>query len=200
MSLAKEYNQATEQGDTLRQKVIEAEMKKAQESIAYFKKSIWSLKKICQDTEATATKKEIARVGLTLTRKDLPKYQLASSVRLPFPNDEAFDSEEHFLRTFEKVVYSAGMDIEMVWDKYLPLCIHYDHDPWVEAEIKGCHDWKLARKCFLNKFTTLHCTRESATMVFAMVMRDIETVTQYNARFLRVVNDADLNASDPMLA
>ncbi|KAG1450460.1 hypothetical protein G6F55_009674 [Rhizopus delemar] len=200
LSLASEYNQATEQNDTLRQKVIEAEMKKAQESIAYFKKSIWSLKKICQDTEATATKKEIARVGLTLTRKDLPKYQLASSVRLPFPNDEAFDSEEHFLRTFEKVVYSAGMDIEMVWDKYLPLCIHYDHDPWVEAELKRCHDWKSARKCFLNKFTTLHRTRESATMVFTMVMRDTETVTQYSTRFLRAVNDAGLNAADPMLA
>ncbi|KAG1436772.1 hypothetical protein G6F56_013415 [Rhizopus delemar] len=137
LSLAKEYNQATEQDDTLRKKVI-----------------ISSLKEICQDAEATTTKKDIARVGLTLTRKDLPKYQLASSIRLPFPNDEAFDSEEHFLRTFEKVVYSAGMDIELVWDKYLPLCIHYDHDPWVETELKKCHDWKSARKCFLNKFTT----------------------------------------------
>lgn len=199
-SLTKKYNQTTEQGDALHQKVIEAEMKKAQESIAYFKKSVSSLKEIYQDTEATTTKRDIASVGLTLTRKDLPKYQLASSIRLPFPNDEAFDSEEHFLRTFEKVVYSAGMDIELVWDKYLPLCIHYDHDPWVETELKKCHDWKLARKCFLNKFTTQHRTREPATMVFTMVMRDTETVTQYSTRFLRAVNDAGLNASDPMLA
>ncbi len=55
-SLTKKYNQTTEQGDALHQKVIEAEMKKAQESIAYFKKSVSSLKEIYQDTEATTHK------------------------------------------------------------------------------------------------------------------------------------------------
>ncbi|KAI7898480.1 uncharacterized protein BX663DRAFT_555839 [Cokeromyces recurvatus] len=52
--------------------------------------------------------------GLALSRKDLPKFQLATSLVRPFPNEEAFESVEHFLRTFEKVIESSGRQIEFV--------------------------------------------------------------------------------------
>ncbi|CAO3695616.1 unnamed protein product, partial [Rhizopus stolonifer] len=62
--------------------------------------------------------------GLTLNRRDLPKFQLASSVLRPHLNEEVFESVKHFLRTFESVIESASMDIENAWKKFYHFVCH----------------------------------------------------------------------------
>ena len=63
------------------------------------------------------------RVGLTLSRRDLPKFQLKTDSPRPFPSEEVFESAEHFLRAFEKILVSANMDIEKNWVSLLLLCL-----------------------------------------------------------------------------
>lgn len=198
ISLMHQYNKAAHQKNPELQKSLESEMKQARQHINHLRSML---------TEGSGDSQPMQQFdkrpngfGLTLTRKDLPKYQLASSMNPPFPGEEKFDSEEHFLRTFEKVVYSAGMNIEQVWDRYLPLCIHYDHDAWVEQQLRKCKDWKEARQCFITKFTTKHRIRESTTLVFTMTMRESESITQYTTRFLKAVGDAGLDPLDKLLA
>ncbi|RCH88426.1 hypothetical protein CU097_006933 [Rhizopus azygosporus] len=128
-------------------------------------------------------------MALTLARKDLPKYQITTSMNKPFPKEDSYDSEEHFLHTFERIVYSAGLDIEYVWDRYLPLCIHYDHGMWIEADLKRCSSWLDARKCFTKKFETKHRARKTTILVFIMEMRGTESIPQYIARFVKTIND-----------
>ncbi|OAD65184.1 hypothetical protein PHYBLDRAFT_189619, partial [Phycomyces blakesleeanus NRRL 1555(-)] len=70
--------------------------------------------------------------GLTLNRRDLPKFQLADDVIRSFPNEEVFHSVDHFLRTFQKVIESSLQDIELVWKRFLPLCLPHSDDGWVE--------------------------------------------------------------------
>ncbi|KAG0922425.1 hypothetical protein G6F29_013957 [Rhizopus arrhizus] len=57
----------------------------------------------------TPVKKEI---GLRLTQNDIPKFQLSSWPDVPFPGEKCYESVEHFLRSFEKVIYSAALDIQ----------------------------------------------------------------------------------------
>ncbi|KAG1440211.1 hypothetical protein G6F57_019104 [Rhizopus arrhizus] len=57
----------------------------------------------------TPVKKEI---GLRLTQNDIPKFQLSSWPDIPFPGEKCYESVEHFLRSFEKVIYSAALDIQ----------------------------------------------------------------------------------------
>jgi hypothetical protein len=194
ISLVHQYNEAAGNGDTQALQKIEVEMMQARRHLTHFRS--------CMDNNGKESYAEKPRVnmGLTLTRKDLPKYQITTSMNKPFPKEDSYDSEEHFLRTFERIVYSAGLDIEYVWDRYLPLCIHYDHDMWIEADLKCCSSWSDARKCFTKKFETKHRARESTTLVFTMEMRGTESIPQYTARFIKAINDANLNVHDNMLA
>lgn len=197
ISLMHQYNQAAHEKNLERQQSLESEMKQARQNLDHMRSMLTGGSGVSKPVQQLEKRHGI---GLTLTRKDLPKFQLASSMNPPFPEEEKFDSEEHFLRTFEKVVYSAGMDIEQVWDRYLPLCIHYDHDAWVEQKLRKCSNWKEARQCFITKFATKHRIRESTTMVFTMTMRESEGITQYTTRFLKAVSDAGLDPSDKLLA
>ncbi|KAG1167266.1 hypothetical protein G6F70_009545 [Rhizopus microsporus] len=109
-----QYNQAAHEKNLERQQSLESEMKQARQNLDHMRSMLIGGSGVSKPVQQLEKRHG---VGLTLTRKDLPKFQLASSMNPPFPEEEKFDSEEHFLRTFEKVVYSAGMDIEQIWDR-----------------------------------------------------------------------------------
>jgi hypothetical protein len=58
--------------------------------------------------------------GLCLSKQDFPKSQLKSSITKYFPKDKSYESVNHFLRSFEKVISSTGEDIESIWRRYVP--------------------------------------------------------------------------------
>ncbi|EPB80937.1 hypothetical protein HMPREF1544_12371 [Mucor circinelloides 1006PhL] len=66
--------------------------------------------------------------GISLSNRDLPKFQLKSDSVKYSHGEESFDSIFHFLAVFEKVVSSSGQDVESVcWKRwYLPLTIPYE--------------------------------------------------------------------------
>ncbi|KAI7900039.1 uncharacterized protein BX663DRAFT_554484 [Cokeromyces recurvatus] len=97
--------------------------------------------------------------GFAFSRKDLPKFQLATSLVRPFPNEEAFESVEHFLRTFEKVIESSGRQIELVWRTFFPLCLPNSEDAWYETNMRNTHSWVEARKVFKNGHSSKNAVR-----------------------------------------
>ena len=114
--------------------------------------------------------------GLSLSRRDLPKYQLLSTSHRPFPNEEAFESDEHFLRTFENVIISSSQNIELVWKKYIPLCLPFGNDAWTQTTLLNCVSWFEARKVFKKHFGSKFKAREYNTQVFTMTMKNNESI------------------------
>ena len=90
--------------------------------------------------------------GLTLSHRDLPKFQLANSVIRPFPGCEVFESVEHFLTTFENIVQgSTYRDVEKVWRQFFPLCLPFSESAWVETDLRHCASWSEAREAFTDR-------------------------------------------------
>ncbi|KAI8329033.1 hypothetical protein BD560DRAFT_441716 [Blakeslea trispora] len=111
------------------------------------------------DTPMTPTvvKSGSGSSGLSLSRRDLPKYQLLSNSHKPFPNEEAFESDEHFLRTFENVIDSSSQEIELVWKRYIPLCLPFGNDAWTQTTLINCTTWSEARNVF-KRHCCIKCT------------------------------------------
>ncbi|KAG0923930.1 hypothetical protein G6F63_013929 [Rhizopus arrhizus] len=145
----------------------------------------------------TTVKKEI---GLRLTQNDIPKFQLSSWPDIPFPGEKCYESVEHFLRSFEKVIYSAALDIQEVWRRYLPVSLAFDHDDWIEKELKRCDTWNTARIVFTNKFLTDNARTDAMHRLFTMTMNKNESVSSYMTRFLSTCTEAGANKNDPMVA
>ncbi|OAD65442.1 hypothetical protein PHYBLDRAFT_184143, partial [Phycomyces blakesleeanus NRRL 1555(-)] len=138
--------------------------------------------------------------GLTLNRRDLPKFQLADDVIRSFPNEEVFHSVDHFLRTFQKVIESSLQDIELVWKRFLPLCLPHSDDGWVEMDLKKCVDWNAAKICFTARHGSRLVTSRSVKEVFTMVMLPSESIGDYSKKFLQAVYDAGLPKNDARVA
>lgn len=138
--------------------------------------------------------------GLTLSRRDLPKYQLLSNPHKPFPNEEAFESEEHFLRTFENVIFSSSQEIEKVWKRYIPLCLPFGDDAWTQSSLKNCNTWSEARKLFKKHYGSKFKAHEYNNQVFTMTMKSNESIGAYTNRFLQAVHLAGIHKDDPRVA
>ncbi|KAG1443499.1 hypothetical protein G6F56_010652 [Rhizopus delemar] len=139
-------------------------------------------------------------LGLTLNRRDLPKFQLASNLVRPYPNEEVFESVDHFLRTFENVIKSSSMNIENAWRKLLPLCLSHSDDSWVETSLKRCSDWNSVRECFKERHGSSLVTRRYTDQVFTMTMKNSESIADYSKRFLQSVYNASLSKDDARIA
>lgn len=149
------------------------------------------------NSESAATHMNESGGGLTLNRRDLPKFQLASSALRPFgEHEEVFESVAHFIKTFENVIASSSQNIERVWWKYLPLCLPSAHTSWVESDLKACKNWEEVKKAFNKNFSSLAGARRHVDEVFTMKMDVGESISDYTARFLQTVYSAGLNQHD----
>ncbi|EIE92659.1 hypothetical protein RO3G_17370 [Rhizopus delemar RA 99-880] len=139
--------------------------------------------------------------GLTLSHRDLPKFQLASSVVRPFPNEEVFESVEHFLARFENIIKgSAYRDVEQVWKQFLALCLPYSDNAWVETDLRKCNTWAEARAAFKEHHGSSLATRHYTDLVFTMQMSNKESIGDYSKKFLQAVYNAGLPSDDPRIA
>ena len=174
-----------------------AKMERTKKQIAAIQEYSSVFKSLGLHSETKAS----SRSGLTLSHRDLPKFQLASSVVRPFPNEEAFESVEHFLKRFENIIEgSAYRDVEQVWRQFLPLCLPYSDNAWVETDLRRCKDWSEARQAFKDRHGSSLATRHYTDLVFTMQMDKEETIAEYSRKFLQAVYNAQLSKDDPRIA
>jgi hypothetical protein len=138
--------------------------------------------------------------GLTLNRRDLPKFQLVTSAIRPFPGYEVFESVEHFLREFEDVIASSSLTIERVWKRLLPLCLPHGDKAWAESDLKKCQTWVEARQEFVRHHGSSLVTRRYTDQVFTMTMSNKESVSDYAKRFQLAMYNAGLPRDCPRVA
>lgn len=138
-------------------------------------------------------KNRSGRGGLSISRSDLPKLQLKSTPKddRPFSSEEAYDSVEHFLRTFENVVFSANLNIQEVWRFYIPLTVSYDYDSFVKNKLAACTSWNEARKLIEAKFSDSQTRLQARRDVMNIRMHSHEAAEDYALRFGRYVKNAN---------
>ncbi|OBZ81695.1 hypothetical protein A0J61_10256, partial [Choanephora cucurbitarum] len=87
--------------------------------------------------DLTSTEKEREKIVTKINFSDLPMFQLKSQETY-WPNHMKYSSVEQFLKTLEKVIAASGNNIEEVWCRYICLTLPYDHDSWLETDLKRC--------------------------------------------------------------
>ncbi|KAL9536419.1 hypothetical protein MBANPS3_012661, partial [Mucor bainieri] len=119
---------------------IRAKIEGLNKDISVLKNSV----RLSDDKVTAAVESSIATTangGIRLSKQDLPKFQLKSSSTKYFPKDEAYESVNHFLRSFEKVISSSGENIELIWKRYVPLTLPYELDNWLNNDVLTCRTW-----------------------------------------------------------
>ncbi|KAG2192934.1 hypothetical protein INT46_003144, partial [Mucor plumbeus] len=96
---------------------------------------------VMKEKESVMVNKKTRGESLALNRRDLPKFQLSSFAVKAFPNEEVFESVDHYLRTFESILNSSSLDLEMQWAKLLPLCMPNGERAWVDKTLLKCLSW-----------------------------------------------------------
>ncbi|KAF1805447.1 hypothetical protein FB192DRAFT_1255914, partial [Mucor lusitanicus] len=130
--------------------------------------------------------------GIRLSKQDLPKFQLKSSSTKYFPKDESFESVNHFLRSFEKVISSSGENIELIWKRYVPLTLPYELDNWLNNEVMTCDAWSEVGAAFNKKFGNNAMLKlQSRREVFNAKMRPGESTEEYTTCFSKAVSEAN---------
>lgn len=113
--------------------------------------------------------------GISLSKQDLPKFQLRSHATKCFPKEISYDSIHHFLRFFKKVISSSGKTIENVWRRYIPLTIPYDLDLWRNQNLLETKSWSAAKGKFTSKFSNAALRLDARREVQTATMRPGET-------------------------
>lgn len=149
---------------------------------------------------ATSGRRAVRGESLALNRRDLPKFQLASSAVRAFPNEEVFEGVDHYLRTFESILNSSSLDLETQWAKLLPLCMPNGDRAWVDKTLLKCSSWAQAKQVFARRFGSAVVTRRNTDLVFTMVMDPSESIMDYSCRFQQAVYNAGLQLDDPRVA
>ena len=127
-----------------------------------------------------------------LSYRDIPSFQLAGS-NIWKPGKDVFDSVEHFLGTFTKVLKAHDADLDKQWEKWLALAVHHDHDTWFETHLanKGL-TWQEAQKVFRKRFESIDRRLAMATEAYNMVMLPTESVLDFGVRFQKAVREGGL--------
>lgn len=143
----------------------------------------------------------VKEAGLSLSHRDLPKFQLMSSAVREFPHDKAYESVGHFLSHFESILRGSGYrDIEAVWSQFLPLCLPHSDLGWIETHLSKCTTWAKAKQEVLRHHGCGLATRHYTDQVFTMTMKHNESISDYTNKFLQTVFNASIPANDPRVA
>lgn len=76
--------------------------------------------------------------SLALNRGDLPKFYSASSTVRAFPNEEVFESVDHYFIAFQSILNSPSLDMETQWPKLPPFCMPHGDCAWVYKTLLKC--------------------------------------------------------------
>lgn len=137
--------------------------------------------------------------GISLSKRNLPMFQLRTSATKYFPKDQAYDSIHHFLRSFEKVILSSGQSVDDVWRRYIPLTIPYDLDLWLNQDLLLAKSWQETEEKFTKKFNNAALKLDARREVQGATMKSGETMEEYYNRFTRAVMEAGYSTEDTTL-
>ncbi|CEP17193.1 hypothetical protein [Parasitella parasitica] len=125
---------------------------------------------------------ELGRYGNVLKpKRNETGPGVASSAIKAFPNEEVFESVDHYLRTFESIINSSSLDLQAQWAKL-------------------CGSWWEAKQVFARRFGSAVVTRRNTDLVFTMTMRSSDSIADYSSRFQQAVYNAGLQLDDPRVA
>ncbi|KAF7720449.1 hypothetical protein EC973_008601 [Apophysomyces ossiformis] len=124
-----------------------------------------------------------SKVSPRISYRDIPVFQVHGS-QVWRPKQEVFDSIEHFLHTFQKVLKAMDVDLDQDWEKWLDVAIHHDYNPWFELNLANHnYTWKQAHKIFQQWFESPDRMIAMATEAYTMLICKNETVMDYGTRF-----------------
>ncbi|KAG0165760.1 hypothetical protein DFQ29_001387, partial [Apophysomyces sp. BC1021] len=127
-----------------------------------------------------------------LSYRDIPAFQVTGTL-VWRPGKEVFDSVEHFLRTFQKVLIAFDVNLDANWEKWLSLSLRDDHDAWFESRLANKNlTWAQAHKLFVQRFESPDRMIMMASKAYSMVMGKNETVLEYSTRFQKTYREGGI--------
>lgn len=138
----------------------------------------------------------VVRSGLSLSQKDLPKFQLSTDMSRPFPQDPCFESVDQFLRKWERTVSASVHDINQVWKQFLPVSIPDGNEYWLEQTLLSAASWEEAKRRFKAHFESENAVSDFTCKVFRMEMKPNESVVEYSRKYLDAMYQAGLPRDD----
>lgn len=177
------------------------EIKRLNEHIEVLSRTITS--KYSPLGEARQTTKKVGKktvTGIPLSRSDIPKFNLRHQTENHFPNKEPFDTVDQFLREFEKIVTSAGLDVSEVWKDLIPLSLHRDYDTWLCDDLSKVDSWKKAKVLFQKKFGQSTAKVIARRRIITMRIRPDETASAYQMRFAKGASEAGYTKNNNIVA
>lgn len=140
------------------------------------------------------------RSGLPMTRADVPKFQLVYQTEVYFPNEKRYESVDYFLRQFEKIMVSSGLQVSTVWREIIPISFHNDFDVWVAEELVTVDTWDQAKDLLRKKFGQTMSKIMARKRLMNMRMFAEETIGEYHVRFSKGINEARYKKEESMVA
>lgn len=108
--------------------VVTESIQKTEETMSHKEANLVATK-----NASSSNREAHSSIGLRLTPNDMPRFQIHGDIQ--FPGKEAYDSVEHFLRAFEKVIYSSGLEIDSVWKRFIQRTLSMDYDIWMRNKL-----------------------------------------------------------------
>lgn len=177
-------------------------LKKLQTDIAYTRKTLEQFKETYDKTYGSSTSSGNTTVSSNtietkttdrMTAKDVPRFQLTTS-SLKDPKHTVFESVEHFLSHFKKIVeVNTNSPINQQWAKWLPIAFPYHLDYWYESKLEGRnYSWRKVCKVVRKRFKATDTELAKATEVYTMTMKSGESISDYGDRFHNAAREGNL--------
>lgn len=138
--------------------------------------------------------------GLSLNRDDIPRFQLVGKTYRQFSGREVFKNIDAFVKTFEEVVVSANQELKTVWKKYIPISLPDELKAWMRKELFLCKTWENAKEVLEKKFGNRQMRVLATQELIGMKMRMDESISDFDNRFTRAIEESEYNVSDKIIA
>ncbi|KAG2228457.1 hypothetical protein INT48_007575, partial [Thamnidium elegans] len=138
--------------------------------------------------------------GLTLSRNNLPSFQLVGKNYPQFKGEKSYKGVEEFISTFEEIVVSANHELDEVWVKYIPITFPDELKAWMRKELFVCQSWVEAKKVLEKKFGNAQLRILATKELIAMKMLSNETISDFDNLFVQALENTDYSIEDKMIA
>ncbi|KAI8991160.1 hypothetical protein BDF20DRAFT_843066, partial [Mycotypha africana] len=129
------------------------------------------------------------------------KNSLSSDVFKRYPNEEVFESVDHYLRTFEQIIRSSSIgSVERHWSTLIPLCLPPGDSSWVDKTLVKCASWSDAKVEFRRYYGSRTAKRRFVEQVYTMNMGLNDSIVDYSRKFLQTMHEAGISSTDEGVA
>ncbi|KAL0582168.1 hypothetical protein ABG067_008063, partial [Albugo candida] len=137
------------------------------------------------------TKQAEKKHFISISRKDIPHFQLKSDIPVLFPNEIKFESVTLFLEVFESTLLSGNLDLENSWREMFPISLHPDHFGWYKREVVNvAKTWEDVKNLMNKQFGNQQQLGAKIEDLWTTKMNDSESINEYTERFLKAIEEA----------